>query len=162
MNDTLFDYGTASPATSGAGVSLSWIVVVVVAALILIAIITLFIVIRRMLNKPELHGLSREEILRHWTEIEKISTTGGMGAKMAIVEADKLLDGALKSMSMAGDTLGERLKFASYKYPELRKVWFAHKLRNQIVHEMTFEVSPSQARSAIHEYKKALKTIQVL
>ena len=162
MNDTLFDYGTASPATSGAGVSLSWIVVVVVAALILIAIITLFIVIRRMLNKPELHGLSREEILRHWTEIEKISTTGGMGAKMAIVEADKLLDGALKSMSMAGDTLGERLKFASYKYPELRKVWFAHKLRNQIVHEHDVRVKPHDLRSALKDYKKVLKILGAL
>ncbi len=81
---------------------------------------------------------------------------------MAIVEADKLLDSSLKSMTIPGETLGERLKFASYKYPELRKVWFAHKLRNQLVHEASFEISVGQAKSALHEYKKALKVLHVL
>lgn len=117
---------------------------------------------KRMFAKANLHGLTVEQIKRQWGEIEQIASQSRMGQKMAIVEADKLLDGVLKSMSMPGTTLGERLKFACYKYPDLKKVWFAHRLRNQVVHEATFEIGDRDARSAVAEYKKALKTLRVL
>jgi hypothetical protein len=139
--------------------SIAMVVIVVIAIVVLIVIA---MVIRRFLTRPELHGLARDRIRSQWAEIERISGSGVMGAKMAVVEADKLLDGVLKSMMMHGSTLGERLKFASYKYPELRKVWPAHRLRNQIVHESTFEISERHARSVIHDYERALKSIGVL
>ncbi|MEN9557929.1 MAG: hypothetical protein RL141_298 [Candidatus Parcubacteria bacterium] len=136
-----------------------WLVLGIVGTVVIIFIIQQ---LRRLLGRPELHGMSREAILKHWEEIERISGSGHMGAKMAIVEADKLLDAALKSMMMSGSTLGERLKFAAYKYPAIRKVWNAHRMRNQIVHETTFQVSASQARGAIRDYKQALQVLKVL
>lgn len=129
----------------------------------LLFLIIAIALIRRLMNREELHGLSREQIKKKWEEIESVSKTAGiMGKKMAIVEADKLLDSALKSMMMPGNTIAERLKVASYKYPELKRVWFAHKLRNQIVHETTFEIGERQERTAIEAYRKALKVIHVL
>jgi hypothetical protein len=159
MNNTIFDLTTAAPQASG---SPAWAMMFVVGIILLIIFIALTVVVRRAFSRPELHGLSREEIERQWEEIEKISGTGLMGAKMALIEADRLLDGALKSMMIPGDTMGERLKFAQYRYPELRKVWFAHRLRNQLVHEATFEVSIPQAKSAIAEFKRSLKALHVL
>jgi hypothetical protein len=138
------------------------IALVVIGVIVFIAFIVFAIIIRRILGRPELHGLTRENIRAKWGEIEKLSASSAMGSKMAIVEADKLLDGVLKSMMMHGDTLGERLKFAGYKYPELRKVWTAHRLRNQIVHESTFNVSERHARAALHDYERAMKSIGVL
>lgn len=160
MNDTIFDYGSAPVAASGSGAS--YAAIIVVGAVVLVLLVAMLIVLRRALSRPSLHGLSAEEIKARWTEIEQVSNSSLMGAKMGIVEADKLLDGALKSLGMAGETMGERLKFAGYRYPELKHVWFAHRLRNQIVHETTFELPLSQAKSAMREYKKALKTIHVL
>lgn len=133
-------------------------IILLVAFFLFIAIVAF----KKMLSKTDLHGLTVEQIKIQWDEIEKISSQSRMGQKMAIVEADKLLDGVLKSMAMPGTTLGERLKFACYKYPDLKKVWFAHRLRNQLVHEATFEIGDRDARSAIGEYKKALKTLRVL
>ncbi len=138
------------------------IAMIVIVGIAIVLFIVITIVVRKFLKRVDLHGLTRERIRANWSEIERISATGAMGAKMGVVEADKLLDGVLKSMMMHGTTLGERLKFASYKYPELRKVWPAHRLRNQIVHETTFEVSERNARAAIKEYEKALKSIGVL
>jgi hypothetical protein len=135
---------------------------VVVVLFILILLIVVLIVLRRFLTRPELHGLTRDDVARRWQEIERTAQSGTMGAKMAIMEADKLLDGVLKSMSVPGETLGERLKFAGYKYPELRHVWYAHKLRNQIVHETSFEIGPRDAKSALQAFQKALKTLHVL
>jgi hypothetical protein len=161
MDDILLDSLDLETAASSGG-SVSTAAILVIALFAVFLFIVMIMVLRRLLTRPELHGLTREQIRKKWEEIERISEQGGVGLKMGIVEADKLLDGALKSLMMPGDTMGERLKVASYKYPELRKVWFAHKLRNQVVHESTFEVGSRQGRSAIHEFKKALKLINVL
>jgi hypothetical protein len=147
-------------ATSGDSMSAAvWIAIVVLIAFFLfIAVIAL----KRMFARSNLRGMTVEQIKRQWGEIEQIASQSRMGQKMGIVEADKLLDAVLKSMAMPGQTLGERLKFACYKYPDLKKVWFAHRLRNQLVHEATFEISDHDARSAVSEYKRALKILHVL
>ncbi len=126
-------------------------------------VLILFILwLRRRITRPELAGLTRQQIAARWVEIRKASQQGLMGAKLAIMEADTLLDSGLKSMMIPGETLGERLKVAGYKYPQLQKVWWAHKLRNQLVHEATFQISPRQAHQALDEFEKALKTLNVL
>lgn len=116
----------------------------------------------RLLRRPELHGTSREQIEKRWALIEHTATQGVMGNKLAIIEADKLLDQVLKSMAMPGQTLGERLKLAAYRYPTIRNVWTAHRLRNQLVHDVTFELGSGQARQALNDFKAALKVLNVL
>ncbi len=162
MDDTIFNYDSPGAIATASDGGISFAAILVIGAILLILIIALLVVLRRLIHQPELHGLSREQIKERWQEILKVSESGTMGAKMAIMEADKLLDGALKSLSMSGDTMGERLKFAGYKYPELRNVWNAHKLRNQLVHEATFEISHGQAKGALRDFEKALKAIHVL
>ena len=116
----------------------------------------------RLLRRPELHGTSREQILKRWEQIEHTSTQGIMGAKLAIIEADKLLDQVLRSMAMPGQTLGERLKSTAYRYPNIRQVWGAHRLRNQLVHDTSFELGARQGRQALDDYKAALKVLNVM
>ena len=79
-----------------------------------------------------------------------------------LAEADALLDHALKSLAMPGATMGERLKFAAYKYPKISRVWNAHRLRNQLAHEASFYLDPSMAKSAIRDFKDALRLMSVL
>ena len=116
----------------------------------------------RKLSRPELDGLSPEKIKQIWKQILHASQQGVLGRKMAVIEADKLLDNVLKSMMIPGETLGERLKMAAYKYPKIRDIWSAHKLRNQLVHESSFELSGREASRAIHDYEKCLKMLNVL
>ena len=78
---------------------------------------------------------------------------------MAVVNADKLLDKALMEMGIPGKTMGDRLKKSGTKFTELNKVWYAHKLRNQIAHEHGFELEYVQARHALGVYKQALKDL---
>jgi hypothetical protein len=65
-------------------------------------------------------------------------------------------------MMLPGETLGERLKSAAYKYPNIRQVWGAHRLRNQLVHDSAFELSLRQAKGALRDYQAALKTLNVM
>lgn len=133
-----------------------------VAVAAFIALIWLILWLKKRLTRPEMLGLTREQIAERWKQIRVTSQQGLMGAKLAIMEADTLLDSGLKSLMMPGETLGERLKVACYKYPKLQNVWWAHKLRNQIAHEATFQISSRQAMQALDEFEKALKTLNVL
>lgn len=117
----------------------------------------------RRLFAPKLQGMDRSAIKSRWDEIERLTSSGGeMNLKMAVMEADKLLDHALKAMAIPGMTLGDRLKFAAYKYPNIRDVWNAHRLRNQLAHEASYYLDPSLARKAIRDFKDALRLLKVL
>lgn len=148
--------------SSSIGFSYMTIVWIVIGLLLLVLLIVVFVRIKKLLTKPEMEGLSREEIAKRWIMIRQTSQQGLMGAKLAIMEADTLLDSALKSMSMPGQNLGERLRFAIYKYPKLQRVWGAHRLRNQLVHEVSFQLSSHQAKEALDEFEKALKIMNIL
>lgn len=132
------------------------------ALVVLVLVICVVAVIRRRLQHPDLLNLTPEEIKKRWEEIEKTAGQGPMGAKLALIEADKLLDHVLKSMMIPGETLGERLKMAAYKYPAITKVWPAHKLRNQLVHDSQFELRSGEARRALSDFHAALRTLRVL
>lgn len=135
--------------------------VLVVAAIVALAYLVYWI--KRRLSRPELAGLTREEVLRRWAQVRETSKMNGqMGRKLALVEADNLLDSSLKSIMMPGETLGERLKMACYKYPKLKNVWWAHKLRNQLVHDSSFALSAYDADKALNDFEAALKTINIL
>ena len=151
--------------TGNGGDTLSPIRVAIAGGVILLCFILIVVATRaliRKLRRPEMTGMSREEIAKRWVEIRKTSEQSVMGAKLALLEADTLLDAGLKSMMMPGETLGERLKVACYKYPKLKDVWWAHKLRNNLAHDPSFQLTTSQARQAINEFERALKILNVL
>lgn len=130
---------------------------VAAAVAVLVVVMALFRFVRRFFASRKFAAQDRESLRRRWQEIEDMAGhSGEMQRKLAIVEADKLLDQALKTLAMPGETLGERLKFAEYRYPDLRGVWWAHKVRNQLVHEATFHLDSGVARSAIAAFRKAL------
>lgn len=116
----------------------------------------------RRLFAPKIDGLDRDQFRSRWAEIEKASTSGEVNLKFAVMEADALLDLALKKLAMPGKTLGERLKYAAYKYPRIQQVWNAHRLRNQLAHETSSYLDPGLARKALRDFKDALTLLNVL
>jgi len=143
--------------------SLGKLVAVVLAAALALLVLRGIVRALRRLFAPTLRGMDRGAIKARWDEIERMAAAGGeMNLKMAVMEADKLLDHALKAMAIPGTTLGERLKFAAYKYPKIRNVWNAHRLRNQLAHEASAYLDPSYARKAVRDFKDALRILNVL
>ncbi len=128
---------------------------------LIVAVVGFRWMIRRC-SRPEMTGLSREEIQKRFASIREMSTKGLMGAKLAVMEADTILDAGLKSIRMPGETLGERLKVACYKYPKLKDVWWAHKLRNSLAHDAAFQTTAREAKKAIDEFERALQTLNIL
>ncbi|MCL2095241.1 hypothetical protein FWH13_03980 [Candidatus Saccharibacteria bacterium] len=79
--------------------------------------------------------------------------------RLSVIDADKLLDEALKEMHVKGETLGERLKMARGKFSNINAVWAAHRLRNQIVHERGTKVTYDQAKRALAAFRRALQDL---
>lgn len=133
-------------------------VVILIFAVVGISIVALVVGnIRRFFASRKFDAHDLEGMRRRWQDIENMATRGSeLDRKMAVLEADKLLDTALKSLAMPGTTLGERLKFAQYKYPDLRDVWGAHRVRNQLAHEAGFRLDAGTARRALNGFQKAL------
>lgn len=130
------------------------------------AFFLLFFLVKKiasLIRRPELYGMSREQIKKQWEQIEELLNRKEETAwKLAIMEADKLLDHSLKSMATPGLNLGERLRFMGHKYPKLRLVWDAHKIRNKLAHEAGYRLSHSMAKRAIKDFKNALEELNVL
>lgn len=147
--------------TEGAS-SITTVAIVGLGFIVIVALAVAFRGVMKAMTRPEMHGLDRKKVIELWAEIIKTSEQGLMGAKLAVIEGDRLVDGAMRSMMIPGETMGERLKAARYKYPNIERVWSAHKLRNQLSHDPTFQISLRQAKGALADFESALKTLNVL
>lgn len=106
-------------------------------------------------------GLNRDYYKKRWNQIEQTATNGDSGLRIAVIDGDKLVDHALKARRIHGDTMGERMKQASY-LKSIDNLWTAHKLRNKLVHEPDIKLKKSTAMSALSSYKKSLKELGAL
>ena len=76
--------------------------------------------------------------------------------KLAIIEADIILDDILKQQGYAGNSLGERLKsISSNQLSTLNDAWEAHKVRNRIAHDgADFVLTQRVAQETIAQYQR--------
>lgn len=96
-----------------------------------------------------------------WNELlTKVKTNDGMA--IAIIDADKLLDDALKKRHFKGKTMGERLVSAQRSITDNDAVWYAHKLRNRLVHETNVKLKKSNVQRALEGFKKGLRDLGAL
>ena len=95
-----------------------------------------------------------------WMTIEQqLSKDEESSCHLVVLNADKLLDQALKQRGFKGETMGERMKSARDTWSDANGVWTAHKLRNRIAHETDVVVGYTNARRALASYKRALKDV---
>jgi hypothetical protein len=107
--------------------------------------------------------MSKKEAQESWRKIREHFYRGGESdLKVAILEADKLLNDALREAGVMGIQLGDRLKKANVgQVPNLNELWQAHKLRNQIAHEPNFKLKRDLAERALGIYESALKNLGI-
>ena len=116
-------------------------------------------------SKRSSSGLNRQLVKDKWADIEQLIELGGASRfKTAIMEADKLLDYALKGKGYKGETMGDRLKWAqrSMKREILDAAWNAHKYRNRVVHDVETDVMHYEVKKQIENYRKVFKSLGVL
>lgn len=105
--------------------------------------------------------LNQQYYQQQWAELlARVKTPDGM--VLAIIDADKLLDQALKKHRFRGKTMGERLVSAQRVITDNDAVWYAHKLRNRLVHEPNVRLKKKEAQLALTGFRQGLKDLGAL
>jgi len=99
-----------------------------------------------------------------WNAIVALAdSTNPSDWKIAVIDADKMLDDALVTTGVGGENLGDRLKnFDSASTSWLDDAWEAHKIRNRIAHEAGFDLSGRDTKKAISRYERVLRELRIL
>jgi tRNA A37 N6-isopentenylltransferase MiaA len=132
--------------------SLVVVLAVAIAGIVLLALLNL---IGR--NQP---GLDRAYYMDAWQKLH-IKAQAEETWALAVIEADKLLDHALKKKGYAGQTMAERMVSAKDILSKRQLVWEAHKFRNQIVHEEV-KVTEKKVHASLVGFRSALKDLGAL
>jgi len=84
--------------------------------------------------------------------------------KLAIIEADIILDEIVKERGYAGNSLGERLRSISpAQLNSLDDAWAAHKVRNQIAHGgADFVLTKRLAEETINRYRRVFSEFGIV
>ena len=79
--------------------------------------------------------------------------------RLAIIEADSMLEDLTLRLGYSGATLGERLKQVEPSdFPHLQSAWKAHLVRNKIAHEgLTYDLSTKEANQVRKWYEEVFR-----
>ncbi len=124
--------------------------------IVLLAVVTATFFVRR---RPK--ALNRDYFSRKWHDSQKLCKDNSTWP-LAIINADKLVDEALKKRKYKGGTMGERMVKAQRDLSDNDGVWFAHKLRNRLVHEVDTKLKEPDVKRALMGLRQALKDLGAL
>lgn len=130
------------------------LIAVVGAAMALLGLVTFFI------KRPK-KDLDRQHFRAKWKELQKQCAKTETWS-LAVIQADSLLDEALKKKHFKGKTMGERLVSAQRSLTNNDGVWFGHKLRNQLVHQNDVALREKDIKHALIGIGQALKDLGAL
>lgn len=100
---------------------------------------------------------------RRWQRIMRRLDMGNEAEyKLAIIEADSLLDEMLKRMRLAGETVDERLqKISPFMIANLEDLESAHQIRNSVVYDPDYRLGLSEARRVLLVYQKTFEELDL-
>jgi len=172
-------FGSGSGSGSGSSVSLFQIILFLLALLFIFMICYCFIRILEIREKEKKYLEHEiEEYAEHQAEKEKIAGVNGSFRnerwehvleylasanqsdwKLAVMEADSMLEDLTDQLELSGGNLGERLKSADKeKFKTLDDAWEAHLVRNKIAHDGSqFDLSQHEANRIITLYENVFR-----
>ena len=119
------------------------------------------VVVSILLVRKRPRSLNTDAFQKRWKEMQKLLANKGTWHQ-AVVDADKLLDEALKKKKYAGKTMGERLTKAQRLISNNEGAWFGHKLRSRIESDPTYKLKETEVKQALMGIRQALKDLGAL
>lgn len=108
--------------------------------------------------------ISPKKMRAKWNRImNHLKSRSGARHKIALLEADALVDTMLKGMGYAGDNMSERLEnIRPEQMDMLSDLKRVHAIRNRIVHEEQFELSLDETKELLTVYEDFLRYFEFL
>jgi len=107
--------------------------------------------------KTSEQNISRNEA---WVRVLKyLNNDNESDWRMAIIDADKMLDTLTDQLNLPGENLGEKLKAADReRFQTLNQAWDAHNVRNRVAHEGTaYVLTKREADRVIALYEQVFR-----
>jgi hypothetical protein len=83
--------------------------------------------------------------------------------RLAVIEADSLVDDILKRIGFPGESMAERLaQIPASQLLSLSDLKEAHRIRNNVTHTPGFKISKSEAERVVRKYERVLKELEVI
>ena len=105
--------------------------------------------------------LKVDHFQKQWQEVQKMCSSRENWSQ-AIIDADRLLDEALKKRRIGGKNMGERMVRAQRIFTDNDSVWFGHKLRSKIETDPDVKLKEDDVKNALLGIRRALKDIGAL
>jgi len=175
----IFDF--INPVIAFFGSSHTWVVIGIVSSsvsILCIAVIIFSIVRMREIQNyekreldHEIHGAllrdkeaSRNENPRWHYILTLMESSNESDWRVAIIEADTMLDELLRQRGYTGESVSELLEAArSSGFPSIQNAWDAHLVRNQIAHAGSdFSLTQVEGRRVIKMYQSFFEDLQAI
>jgi hypothetical protein len=134
---------------------IGWIILAVVAVLVLGG---LGYLIWRWKRPPK---LKQDVFKTHWQELQKLLRNKDRW-DVALIQADHLVDLALKKNRFRGGSMGERMVKAQKLFTDNDGMWMAHKLRKEVESNPDFRLTEKDLKEALIAIRQALKDLGAL
>ncbi|OGI28750.1 MAG: hypothetical protein A2288_03690 [Candidatus Moranbacteria bacterium RIFOXYA12_FULL_44_15] len=116
------------------------------------------------MNVPPELTTKKSKLKKRWEKIRaKVESGNESDWKVAVIEADNIIDDLIKRMGYAGENMAERLDAINPGQIEnIEELWRAHQTRNRIIHEDDFKLDKASALDILGDYEEFLKEFEVL
>ena len=149
------------------------ILVGIYSAVLLIDIILLLIQVGVSGNlREEFYGMNvpralvgkKKQTKKRWEGImAKVDSGSLVDYKVAVIEADDLIDGIIAGLGYKGENFGERLDNVPEEHiVNVAGMKQAHQVRNKIIHDDNFVLSRNDALGVLSQYEEFLRSFQVI
>lgn len=139
-------------------------ITVLFADMVMLVILRGFGDIRTQLKGMNLPLVSVKKMRKKWEKIKnRLSLEQESQYKLAIIEADQIVDKIVSSMGLKGKDMIERLEssqMGKIEYSEELKK--AHQFRNKIIHDESAKVSKETAKEIVGIYEEFLNQLELL
>ena len=104
-----------------------------------------------------------KKAFKKWNKIiKKLESNKESEYKLAVIEADNLLDDALKNIGYKGETVKEKLEqLEPAILPNIDEVRQAHQIRNDIVYDPDYQLTLDRATKVLDIYEKAFRSLEL-
>ena len=104
-----------------------------------------------------------KKAFKKWIKItKKLESNKESEYKLAIIEADNLLDDVLKNIGYKGETIKEKLEqLEAVILPNIDEVRQAHQTRNDIIYDPDYQLTFDQATKILNIYEKAFRNLEL-
>lgn len=105
--------------------------------------------------------LKTKKFEAQWKELQKFCSSKETWA-LAVINADKLLDEALKKKKLKGKSMGERLVEAQRQLTDNDAVWFAHNLAKKLLEDSAPRLRERDVKKSLVGVRQALRDLGAL